>query len=74
MIIIRYQEPPAELEAWEYLLRELVVAYRFERTTGLEEPVLQEEQYTVAGPAAIQAYLQQLKKDVEDWRAPGCGI
>lgn len=74
MIIIRYQEPPVELEAWESLLRELVVAHRFERATGLEEPVLQNGQHTAAGPTAIQAYLQQLKKDVEDWRAPGCGI
>jgi|AntRauTorckE5430_2_1112549.scaffolds.fasta_scaffold10878_2 hypothetical protein len=74
MILIRYTEYDAEVKNWENQLREMVVAYRLEALPELEEPELREQDKVVTGNHAITAYLKKLRQDVEDWRAPGCGV
>lgn len=74
MITICYPEYDAEVESWESQLREMVVAYRLEASPELREPELRAQGKVVTGNHAITAYLKKLRQDVEDWRAPGCGV
>lgn len=74
MITICYPEYDAEVENWESQLREMVVAYRLEASPKLREPELRAQGKVVTGNHAITAYLKKLARDVEDWRAPGCGV
>lgn len=74
MIIIRYAEYDTQVENWDNQLREMVVAYQLEASPQFAQPELQEGGKTVSGAPAISAYLKAFKKDVDDWRAPGCGV
>ncbi len=74
MITICYPEYDKEVESWESQLREMVVAYRLQTSPELKEPELREQDKVIAGTGAIAAYLKKLRQDVDDWRAPGCGV
>ncbi|MCI4646619.1 hypothetical protein [Phaeodactylibacter sp.] len=74
MITICYPEYDKEVESWESQLREMVVAYRLQASPELKEPELREHDKVIAGTDAITAYLKKLRQDVDDWRAPGCGV
>ena len=74
MITICYPEYDKEVKSWESQLREMVVAYRLQASPELKEPELREQDKVIAGTDAIAAYLKKLRQDVDDWRAPGCGV
>ncbi len=75
MILIEHPVPCPRAADWAQLLKELVVAHRLAENPNLQEPMLTEGSKPAAiGESAITDYLNQLKRDVTDWRAPGCGV
>jgi len=74
MLTIEYPAETTTIRDWETLLKNLVVAYKLEEVNTLQHPVLTEDDATATGEKEITAYLKNLKKSVDDWRAPGCGI
>ncbi len=74
MLTIKYPKETVAVRDWKTLLEDIVVAHKMEEVKTLSEPILEEDDATATGEKEIHAYLQALKKSVEDWRAPGCGI
>ena len=74
MLTIKYPKENVAVRDWRALLEEIVVAHKMEEVESLKQPVLEEDDATATGEKEISAYLKELKKSVDDWRAPGCGI
>jgi len=74
MLTIKYPLENIAVRDWRALLEEIVVAHTMEEDKTLKEPILQEDDATATGEKEIYQYLKDLKKSVDDWRAPGCGI
>ncbi len=74
MLTIKYPSENVAVRDWRALLEEIVVAHKMEEIKSLDQPVLEEDDATVRGEKEIYKYLKELKKSVDDWRAPGCGI
>lgn len=74
MVIIRYASENTAVRDWQALLKELVVSHKMEKILSLNSPTLEEDDIRISGEKEIYQYLEDLKKSVHDWRAPGCGI
>ncbi len=74
MLTIKYPLENVAVRDWRTLLEEIVVSHKMEEVKTLSQPVLEEDDATVTGEKEISEYLKNLKKSVDDWRAPGCGI
>ncbi len=74
MLTIKYPSENTVVKDWKALLDEIVVAYKMEEVSTLKHSILEEDDAKVTGEKDITDYLKDLKKSVEDWRAPGCGI
>jgi len=74
MLTIKYPLENIAVRDWRALLEEIVVAHKMEEVKTLSQPVLEEDDATATGEKEIYEYLKNLKKSVDDWRAPGCGI
>ena len=74
MIVIRYSAWRTNQEKWKEKLEDLIVGHRFEKDNSLSDPELHEQEKTICGEAAIEAFLIQLERDINDWRTPRCGV
>jgi len=74
MLIIKYPLENTAVRDWRNLLDEIVVAYKMEKNLSIKSPILEEDDTKISGEKEIYQYLEDLKKSVHDWRAPGCGI
>jgi hypothetical protein len=74
MLNIKFPTENKTVQEWRKLLEELVVAHEIAEDKSIKHPILEEDDQKVIGEKAIQEYLDDLKKSVHDWRAPGCGI
>lgn len=74
MLTIKYPSENTVIRDWKALLDDIVVAYKMEEVATLKQSILEEDDAKVIGEKNISKYLKDLKKSVEDWRAPGCGI
>ncbi len=74
MLTIKYPSENTAVKDWRALLDDIVVAHKLEEDSNLKQPILEEDDTKVSGEKEISQYLKELKKSVDDWRAPGCGI
>ena len=74
MVIIKYPAENTTVQDWKALLDDIVVAYKMQEVSTLKQSILEEDDAKVIGEKNISQYLNDLKKSVDDWRAPGCGI
>ena len=74
MLTIKFPIENEKVQEWRKLLEELVVTHKMEEDRSIKQPILEEDDQKVIGEKSIQEYLDDLKKSVHDWRAPGCGI
>lgn len=74
MLTIKYPTETVAVRDWRALLDDIVVAYKMEEDKTLKKPILEEDDAKATGEKEIFQYLKELKKSVDDWRAPGCGI
>ncbi|MCB0555815.1 MAG: hypothetical protein KDD02_19870 [Phaeodactylibacter sp.] len=74
MIKVFYPHWNSEIQDWKEKLEELVVAHRFVPDVNLPEARLEAWEEVVVGIAPIQEYLKKLEEEVNDWRAPRCGV
>lgn len=74
MITISYPLYNTAVQQWKEKLEELVVAFQLIENKTIECPVLTDHEMVVRGEEDIYQFLQDLEKDVNDWRKPGCGV
>ncbi len=74
MIYLQFSEENVQIQNWRERLDNLIVAYKTECRIELEEPVLREGKKQYSGEGAIEQFLQELEKEVADWRTPRCGV
>lgn len=73
MIVIQYSKEDTIIKNWKEKLKDLVVAHRFEQTEKADQPVLIDKGQQIVGVKAINGFIDQLEKDIIEWRKPGCG-
>ena len=74
MIRIAFPKENPMITNWREKLSTLVVAHEFVEDPALEVSTLQEKELTISGEEAIQKFILDLEKDVNDWRTPRCGV
>ena len=72
MITISYPAKDAAFDRVISKLKELTLAYQLDDAQKPEELILEDGQKTVAGEAAIQAYLEQLEGELGQWYYCSC--
>jgi hypothetical protein len=69
MIEVRRPPESPAADAVVDALKELVVAHREVEDSSLDGPVIAEGDVVLTDPAAIAAYLEQLRSDMAAWNA-----
>ena len=73
MIEIHYPPSYGEIVSkWKSYLSDLVVAYNLVPNNNLALPFLRSSNEKVEGGEAIEQYLEELRKEVEQWRECRC--
>lgn len=62
----------SETELWRETLHSLVVTHATQQNRKLKEPILIEGRNEVIGTHAINAYMEDLKNDLQNWWYCGC--
>lgn len=74
MIYLHFPKANAQIENWCERLDNLIVSYQTEHLPEMEKPVIIEGTKSFTGAEAIDHFLQELEKEVNDWRTPRCGV
>jgi hypothetical protein len=74
MIHLQFPEATAKVENWRERLGNLIVAFKAEQQSDFEHPVITEGKKQYIGADAIEKFLKELEKDINDWRTPRCGV
>jgi len=74
MIKITFPKRDKNIEKWEEKLTELVVGFQLEKEKDASEITLKDGDTHLEGAIAIQQFIDDLEKEVNDWRTPRCGV
>ena len=62
----------SDIQSWKETLHNLVVTHATEFNSKLKEPLLIEGNNQISGSKAIQAYLEDLKLEMNSWWYCSC--
>jgi len=74
MIRITYSKSTPIIESWREKLSDLVVAFEMKEVEGLAVPHLVDKDLQLDGESSIQHFVDELEKEINDWRTPRCGV
>ena len=73
MIEIHYPNSHGEIVSrWKHYLKDIVVAHQLISDDNLVLPFLRSSNEKVEGEEAIEQYLEELRKEVDEWRECRC--
>jgi len=74
MIEIHYSEMVAPVDKWKEKLDELIVQYSLKKSSQVKTPYIKEGKKNYKDIKSITQFLEDLEKDINDWRTPSCGV
>jgi len=74
MIYLQFPEANSQTKNWRERLDKLIISYKAEQQSGLEQPIITEGKKQYSGTVAIEKFLKELEAFVDDWRTPRCGV